>query len=86
MYVHKDSIVIAIAREGREEAETWQTIPYDGVKLLKVLKSLATKGETLRVCYEAAPPDSGCAAAFAKRASIAWWSPLPWFRASPATA
>jgi transposase len=59
MDVHKDSIVIAIAREGREEAETWQTIPYDGVKLRKVLKSLAKNGETLRVCYEAGPTGFG---------------------------
>ena len=28
--VHKDSIAIAVAREGRKPAEKWQTIPYDG--------------------------------------------------------
>ncbi len=28
--VHKDSITIAVAREGREAAENWKTIPYDG--------------------------------------------------------
>ncbi len=59
MDVHKDSIVIALAREGREEAVTWQTIPYDGVKLRKVLKSLIKNGEILRVCYEAGPTGFG---------------------------
>ena len=59
MDVHKDTIVIAVAREGREEAETWQTIPYDGVKLRKVLKSLIKNGEVLRVCYEAGPTGFG---------------------------
>ena len=59
MDVHKDSIVIAVAGEGREEAETWQTIPYDGVKLRKVLKSLIKNGEVLRVCYEAGPTGFG---------------------------
>jgi hypothetical protein len=43
MDVHKDSIVIAVAREGRDEAETWQTIPYDGVKLVTVNKSTALR-------------------------------------------
>ena len=59
MDVHKDSIVIAVARDDREEAETWQTIPYDGVKLRKVLKSLIKNGEVLRVCYEAGPTGFG---------------------------
>jgi hypothetical protein len=36
MDVHKDSIVIAVAREGREQAETWKTLPYDGAKLRSV--------------------------------------------------
>ena len=53
--VHKDSIVIAVAREGREPAETWKTIPYDGVRLRKALKLLVERTEDLRVCYEAGP-------------------------------
>ena len=51
--VHKDSIVIAIARPGREPAENWKTLPNDGAKLRKSLKSLTKNGEVLRVCYEA---------------------------------
>ena len=57
--VHKDSIVIALAHEGREPAETWKTIPYDGVRLRKALKMLVKKGEELRVCYEAGPTGFG---------------------------
>jgi hypothetical protein len=38
MDVHKDSIVIAVAREGREAAETWKTLPNDGAQLRKAWK------------------------------------------------
>lgn len=57
--VHKDSIAIAVAREGREPAETWKTIPYDGVRLRKALKMLVKSGEHLKVCYEAGPTGFG---------------------------
>ena len=57
--VHKDSIAIAVAREGREPAETWKTIPYDGVRLRKALKMLVKSGELLKVCYEAGPTGFG---------------------------
>ena len=57
--VHKDSIVIAIAREGREAAENWKTIPYDGVRLRKTFKMLVRNGEVLKVCYEAGPTGFG---------------------------
>jgi transposase len=57
--VHKDSIVIAVAREGREAAENWKTIPYDGVRLRKALKMLVKNGEALKVCYEAGPTGFG---------------------------
>jgi transposase len=59
MDVHKDSIVMAVAREGREPAETWKTIPNDGVRLRKALKLLVREGEVLRVCYEAGPTGFG---------------------------
>jgi transposase len=57
--VHKDSITIAVARQGREPAVTWKTIPYDGVRLRKALKMLVKDGEELRVCYEAGPTGFG---------------------------
>jgi len=57
--VHRDSIVIAFAREGRELAENWTTIPHDGVRLRKALKMLSRGGETLKVCYEAGPTGFG---------------------------
>lgn len=59
MDVHKDSITIAVAHEGREPAEKWKTIPYDGGQLRKALKSLAKNGRVLRVCYEAGPTGFG---------------------------
>jgi transposase len=57
--VHKDSIVIAVAREGRAAAEKWKTIPYDGIRLRKALKMLVKNEETLKVCYEAGPTGFG---------------------------
>jgi transposase len=57
--VHKDSIVMAVAREGREAAENWKTIPNDGVRLRKALKMLLHDGEVLKVCYEAGPTGFG---------------------------
>jgi transposase len=59
MDVHKDSITIAVAREGREPAAKWKTIPYDGVHLRKALRLLVKGGEVLRVCYEAGPTGFG---------------------------
>jgi transposase len=57
--VHKDSIVIAFAREGREAAENWKTIPNDGVRLRKALRMLVSDGQVLKVCYEAGPTGFG---------------------------
>jgi transposase len=59
MDVHKDSITIAVAHEGREAAEKWKTIPNDGVRLRKALKTLVKHGEVLKVCYEAGPTGFG---------------------------
>ncbi len=57
--VHKDSIVIAVARAGREAAENWKTIPHDAIRLQKALKMLVKNSETLKVCYEAGPTGFG---------------------------
>ncbi|MFV2069285.1 MAG: IS110 family transposase [Pirellulales bacterium] len=59
MDVHKDSITMAVAREGREPAEAWKTIPNDGVRLRKALRMLTRDGGVLRVCYEAGPTGFG---------------------------
>ena len=53
--VHKDTIVIAIAEEGREAASVWKTIPYDELRLVKALCLLQKQGADLKVCYEAGP-------------------------------
>lgn len=57
--VHKDSIAIAVAREGREPAEVWKVIPNDGGRLRKALSMLSKSREDLRVCYEAGPTGFG---------------------------
>jgi transposase len=57
--VHKDTIVIAIADEGRNMASVWKTIQYDEVRLLKSLKLLQRSDKTLKVCYEAGPTGYG---------------------------
>jgi len=57
--VHKDTIVIALAYPGREPALNWKTIPNDGVRLRKMLKTLVRNGVVLKVCYEAGPTGFG---------------------------
>ena len=52
--VHKDSIVIAVAEQGREAARDIGSFPSDWASLEKALKRLA-KGHTLEICYEAGP-------------------------------
>ncbi len=52
--VHKDSIVIAVAEEGREPAEVHSEISSDWGGLRKTLKRLG-KNHSLRCCYEAGP-------------------------------
>lgn len=52
--VHKDTIVIAVAEEGRDSAREVCTIASDWRSLEKVLKRLG-RGFTLKICYEAGP-------------------------------
>ena len=85
MDVHKDSIVIAFAREGREAAENWKTIPNDGVRLRKALKMLIGDSESLKVCYEAGPTGFGLCRHLREAGWIAWSSRPRWCRASLAT-
>ena len=58
--VHKDSISIAVAENGREPAQLLETIAADELLLLKVLDRLGPKAR-LRVCYEAGPTGYGLA-------------------------
>jgi transposase len=59
MDVHADSITIAVAREGREAAQTWKTLPSDGVRLQKALEAFAGERRGVKVCYEAGPTGFG---------------------------
>lgn len=52
--VHADTIVIAVAEEGRSEAKVLATIPHCWKTLLARLTVLAAKGKLL-ICYEAGP-------------------------------
>lgn len=52
--VHKDSIVIAVAENGREPAYVHGEVPNDWSMLRKTLKRLAS-GHLPRCCYEAGP-------------------------------
>jgi len=52
--VHKDSIVIAVAEEGRGEPWEVGTFPSDWASLDKTLRRLAA-GFVLKLCYEAGP-------------------------------
>jgi len=52
--VHKESITIAVAEEGREPAYVYAETPNDWGALRRKLSRLAVKSE-LRCCYEAGP-------------------------------
>lgn len=56
--VHKDSISIAVALEGRDRAEQLARIPNDPTRLLKKLDRLGPRSQ-LHVCYEAGPTGYG---------------------------
>lgn len=63
--VHKETIVIAVADQGRGEAKAWKTIPYDLVRLVKAIGLLAEQVEVM-VCYEAGPTGFGVQRALEK--------------------
>ena len=56
--VHKESIAIAEAVEGREPAVSRGEIPHDLRKLVKALGRIGPR-ESLEVCYEAGPTGYG---------------------------
>jgi transposase len=58
--VHKDSIVIAVAEEGREPGRVVGTILYDMKALYKVLDKLGPRSAVC-CCYEAGPTGYGLA-------------------------
>lgn len=56
--VHKESISIAVAPEGRDPAQELARIPNDPTRLLKKLDRLGPRTQ-LHVCYEAGPTGYG---------------------------
>lgn len=53
--VHKDTIAVAVAYAGREQAETGGVIPNTKRSLMKLVQRLSRNGEELLLCYEAGP-------------------------------
>jgi transposase len=53
--VHKDTISVAVAKEGDGNSESLGQIPNTRESLLKLLKRLAVSNERLAFCYEAGP-------------------------------
>ena len=49
--VHKSSIAIAVAREGREPARFLGTVPNDMARVLRKLRRLGAP-EAVQVCFE----------------------------------
>jgi transposase len=58
--VHKDTIAVAVAEQGRTEAKILATIPHDFTSLSKVLTRLGPI-DSLSCCYEAGPTGFGLA-------------------------
>jgi transposase len=58
--VHKDTIAIAVADQGRIDAKIMTTIPHDFTSLSKALDRLGPRG-SLSCCYEAGPTGFGLA-------------------------
>ena len=56
--VHKDTITIAVAEEGRGQAKVLVTIPNEVSLLLKHLGRIGSP-KSLRCCYEAGPTGFG---------------------------
>ena len=63
--VHKETIVIAVAEDGRGPAEAWKTIPYDVARLIKAME-LLSEGAEVSICYEAGPTGYGLQRALEK--------------------
>lgn len=53
--VHKTTIAVAVAREGRGEPEYYGEIENSSAAVAKLLKRLSPDGERLSFCYEAGP-------------------------------
>lgn len=53
--VHKDTIAVALAHEGRGEAVYYGEVPHTPAAVSKLVKRLAFEGSALHFCYEAGP-------------------------------
>ena len=77
MDVHKESIDISLAEEGRDgEVRHYGGIAGDLEALAKVVKALRAPNRRLRFVYEAAPAGLGFIGISRRRVRTAWWSIL----------
>jgi len=53
--VHKDTIAVAVARSGREEAVYRGECKNERKSLRRLIRRLSRQGEVLSFCYEAGP-------------------------------
>jgi transposase len=53
--VHKETIAVAIAQEGRSEPLYYGEIPNSAGAIRKLIKKVASHGESVSFCYEAGP-------------------------------
>jgi len=53
--VHKDTISIAIAQEGREDPRSYGKIPNSPQAIRKLIKKVCPGDKTMLFCYEAGP-------------------------------
>jgi transposase len=55
MDVHKETIAVAIANEGRRDPVYYGEIPNSAEAIRKLVKKVASNGEVISFCYEAGP-------------------------------
>ena len=55
MDVHKETIAVAIAKEGRGDPAYYGEIPNTDVAIRKLVKKVVSNGEKVSFCYEAGP-------------------------------
>ena len=68
--VHKETIVIATAAEGRKEAREFKTIPSDYTRLLKAVRLLTPRGVAWWYAMRRGQRDTAFIDGFGRRASI----------------
>ena len=65
---------MAIAESGRDgEIRYLGELDYMPDVVVKLVRKLANRYETLHICYEAVRPDTGCIGRLWRLGTTAWW-------------